>query len=84
MGEKFHEGQGQIVHWWQHIRYGEENEQPNNQQKIYTARTDDNGALGVRALGSGREGFLQRVIVLIIRSELDVNINCVAVAKCPG
>lgn len=27
MGKKLHKGQRQIVHWWQHVRYGEKGEQ---------------------------------------------------------
>jgi len=52
MGEKFHKGQGQIVHWWQHVRW-EEDERLKSGWDPDKARTDDNRAPGARILGSG-------------------------------
>jgi hypothetical protein len=41
------------------------------------APTDDDGALRIRALGSGRKEFLQGIVTLLVRSELDINVDYV-------
>ena len=80
MGEEFHEGKGQVVHWWQHVRYGEENKRLKGLWNLDEAQTDHDRALGVRVLGSGQEGFLQGIVALVICSELDINVDGVTVA----